>query len=97
MNGALRPSAIELGVDANALARLERGVSAGARLGLDADDAAVDGGGDARDEPAAADGDDDRRDVGEVLEDLEPERALAGLEHRVVERDGRTSVPVSST
>ena len=37
------------------------------------------------DEPAAADRHDDRVDVRQILLDLETERAVAGLEHRVVE------------
>ena len=61
----------------------------GRALGLDADDADAerrDGGRDPRDEPAAADRDDDRVDVGGVLEDLEPDGALPRDHERIVER-----------
>ena len=39
-----------------------------------------------RDQPAAADADDGHVDVGQVLEDLEADRAVAGDDERVVER-----------
>ena len=50
--------------------------------------ARLDRGRDAGDEPAAADADDDRVDVGHLVEDLEAERALARDDVGVVERDG---------
>ena len=88
-NGALRPSATDRGVDAARTSRprgprarrpspparrrrLRR--SAGAPSAMP------------RDEAAAAHGHDDDLDVGEVLDDLEADRALAGHDERVVER-----------
>ena len=69
----------------------------GRALGLDADDAAADRRRDARDQPAPADRhDDDRVDVRHVLDDLEPERPVAGLRAPGRRTDGRTSRPVSS-
>ena len=62
-------------------------------LRLDAVDRAprpalLDGRRDAADEPAAPDPDDDDVDVREVLDDLEPERPVAGDHVRIVERVG---------
>ena len=87
-NGAFRPSAIDVGVTVGRLAALETGVQRGARLRLDGDHAHVraDGGLDARDQPAAADRDDDRVRVRRVLLDLEPDRPGACEHERVVER-----------
>ena len=80
-NGAFRPSAIESGVDRHRLpgARAPR-AGPPSSLRLDGDHRARR---DSRrrdpgDEPAAADRDDDHVDVRHVLEDLEPDRALAG-------------------
>ena len=42
--------------------------------------------GNAGNQAAAADSDDDHVDIGQVLEDLEPDRAVAGDHLRVVER-----------
>ena len=71
----------------DALARGERGVECRRQLGLDPDHASASGSRhrDSRDEPAAADRHDDRLDVGAVLEDLEPDRSLAGDRERIVE------------
>ena len=71
------------------LAALERGGIGRAGRDLHADDLdlgprGLDGDGDPRGQPAAADGHDDAREVGHVLEQLEPERALAGDDVRVV-------------
>ncbi len=48
--------------------------------------ALLDGARDARDEAAAADRDDDRRDVRHLVEDLEPQRSLPGDHVGVIER-----------
>ena len=76
----------------------ERRGEARRALRLDADDRharrlRLDGRADPRDEAAAADRHDDRFDVGRLLEDLEPHRALAGDHVGVVERvDEREAV-----
>ena len=75
--------------------RAQRLAGVGRELRLDADDPRVgpeglDGRRDAAREPAAADRHEDRREVGQVLDDLEPDRALAGDDPVVVEgRDDR--------
>ena len=86
-------------LDLHALAGLERRVQRGAqpparrrRRAPGRSAAATPG-----DQPAAADRDDDRLHVGEVFEDLEPDRALAGQEHRGRRTGGRSTRPVSST
>ena len=62
----------------------------GQALGLNADDADLgigflEGAGDAADEAAAADGDDDGFEVGNLLEEFEADGALAGDDFGVVE------------
>ena len=78
-------------LERHGLARCERARERRSTLGLDPDDAHAgaqvaqrDRG--AADQPAAADRDDDRADVRDVVDDLEPERPLAGEHERVVER-----------
>ena len=85
MNGAFKPSATVLGSIAHGLACRDRSGERLRAFRLDADDAAVDGGCDTGDQPAASDRDDDCRDVGDVLDDLEPKRSVARLEHGIVE------------
>ena len=72
-------------------ASVEERCRGGEPLRLNADDGdrrpqRLDGDGDARDQSAAADGDDDRVEVGGLLQHLQPQRALAGDDVRVVER-----------
>ena len=77
------------------------GLTAFEPLGLDAVDArrrpaGLDGRGDARDEPAAADADDDDVDIGQVVDQLEPGATVAGDDRRVVERmDERQALGVA--
>ena len=82
-------------------ARVERGAHRRRARGLDADDAdagrvPAERGGDARDEPAAADGDDHDLGLGRLLGELEADGALPGDDQRVVERRARTRAPCSS-
>ena len=67
-------------------AGLERGGQGRGALGLDTDDATIDRRRDAGDEPAAADRDDDRRELRKILDDLQPQRSMTRLEDRIVER-----------
>ena len=89
-NGALRPSAIDVGSTGTRLRRPRSPrASARAALRLDGDRCARgrrSRGGDPGDQPAAADGDDHGVGVGRVLLDLEPDGARAGDHDRVVER-----------
>ena len=93
--GALDRDAVgdrERGRRFDRLAALHRLRVRRAGRGLDADDprrpavASLIDERDARAQPAAADRHDDLREVGHVLEQLEPERALAGDDRGVVER-----------
>jgi hypothetical protein len=77
-----------LGGDGDGVAGLAGSQHRGEALGLDADDAnfrmaLLDGAGDAADEPAAADGDDDGFEVGDLLEQLEADGSLP-CDHLVV-------------
>ena len=93
----LRPRAVGdrprhgVGRPADDLAALQRVAGVGRELGLDADDPGVgsqgpDGRRDAAGKPAATDGHEDRGDVGQVVDDLEADRALAGDDPVVVVR-----------
>jgi hypothetical protein len=90
--GLLDRDAFGQGVAAQGqMAALDRAFHRRVELGLDADhgDVGLDRpGGDrhARHQPAAADRHDDRVEVGRILEHLEPDRAGAGDDLRVVER-----------
>ena len=79
----------ELGLPADDLAGSQRVARVGGQLGLDADDPCVrsdrlDSCRDTAGEPAAADRDEDGRQVGQRLGDLEPDGALAGDDPVVV-------------
>src|SRR5690606_28474938 len=83
-----------LRLDFDGVPRRERRREGRRVLGLDADDAhraalfcrtGLDGARDARDETPAADAHDDRVDLGEVVVDLEADRALADDDVAVIE------------
>ena len=81
----------ELGRPRHDLAALQRIAGVGGQLRLDADHACLrperlDRDGDAARQPAAADRHEDRREVRQVLDHLEPDRALPGDDPVVVER-----------
>ncbi len=88
-----------VGRPAHDLAGGQRVAAVGGQLGLDADDPAaglerLDRDGHAAGQPAATDRHQDARDIGQVLDDLQPDRALAGDDPVVVERrdDGQTAL-----
>ena len=90
-NGAPEAVGDAVGLDPDDLAALEgerHGVRALRLDAVDADRGAplLDRRGHARDETAAADPDDDDVEVGQVLDELEADRAVAGDDGRIVER-----------
>ena len=86
VNGALSPSAIEAGWIRAGSPAASAAVSVAADSGSTPTTRQLTAEADAGDEPTAADGDNDRVDIRQVLLDLERKRAVTRLEHRVVER-----------